>query len=75
LNGYQFQLGITASAGVVRTPVGAGVNASHWGERAGLFLNYAINGTVGLGFEGQWTNLPGYAHTTYSLAFGPNFHF
>lgn len=75
LNGYQFQLGVTGSAGVVRTPAAAGVSASHWGERAGMFLNYAINENVGLGIESQWTNLPGYAHSSYSVAFGPNFHF
>lgn len=75
LNGYQFQLGLTGSIGVVRTPVGVGQNQSHWGQRAGMFLNYAVTGNVGLGVESQWTNLPGYAHTTYSIAFGPNFHF
>lgn len=75
LNGYQFQLGLTGSVGVVRTPVGLGVSQSHWAQRAGLFLNYAVSGNVGLGLEGQWCNLPGYAHTTYSVAFGPNFHF
>jgi hypothetical protein len=75
LNGYQFQLGVTGSAGVVRTPVALGQSVSHWGERAGMFLNYAVSGNVGLGLEAQWTNLPGYAHTTYSIAFGPNFHF
>lgn len=75
LNGYQLQLGVTGSLGVVRTPLSAGQNQSHWGERAGLFLNYAVNGNVGLGVEGQWTNLPGYIHTSYSVAFGPNFHF
>lgn len=75
LNGYQFQLGLTQSLGVVRTPISLGINQSHWGERAGLFLNYAVSNNVGLGIEGQWTNLPGYAHSTYSVAFGPNFHF
>jgi len=75
LNGYQFQLGITGSAGVVRSPATAGTNQSHWGERAGLFLNYAVSGSTGLGIEAQWCNFPGYAHTTYSIAFGPNFHF
>lgn len=75
LNGYQFQLGVTASAGVVRSPVALGVSQSHWGERAGMFLNYAISGNTGLGLEAQWCNLPGFQHTTYSLAFGPNFHF
>jgi len=75
LNGYQFQLGVTGSAGVVRTPQSLGVSVSHWGERAGMFLTYAVNGNVGLGVEAQWTNLPGYAHSTYSMAFGPSFHF
>jgi hypothetical protein len=75
LNGYQFQLGLTGSAGVVRTPLAKGANESHWGERAGMFLNYAVSNNVGLGVEAQWTNLPGYAHSTYSIAFGPNFHF
>ncbi len=75
LNGYQFQLGLTASAGVIRTPVAPGVSQSHWGERAGMFLNYAVSGSTGLGIEAQWCNFPGYAHTTYSIAFGPNFHF
>jgi hypothetical protein len=75
LNGYQFQLGLTGSIGVIRTPVGVGTSQSHWGQRAGMFLNYSVSGNVGLGLEGQWCNLPGYAHTTYSVAFGPNFHF
>lgn len=75
LNGYQWQLGLTGSLGVVRTPMSLGQNQSHWGERAGVFLNYSVNGTFGLGFEAQWTNLPGLVHNGYSLAFGPNFHF
>lgn len=75
LNGYQFQLGITASAGVIRSPIALGTSQSHWGERAGMFLNYAVSGTTGLGIEAQWCNFPGYANSTYSLAFGPNFHF
>lgn len=75
LNGYQFQLGLTGSVGVVRTPISDGHNQSHWGERSGMFLNYAVSSNVGLGVEAQWTNLPGYAHSTYSVAFGPNFHF
>ena len=75
LNGYAFQLGVTGSAGVTRTPLSVGVNQSHWGERSGAFLNYAVNGNVGLGVEAQWCNFPGYAHSTYSIAFGPSFHF
>jgi hypothetical protein len=75
LNGYQFQLGLTQSLGVTRTPQSLGASASHWGERAGVFLNYAVSNNVGLGAEAQWCNFPGYAHSTYSVAFGPNFHF
>lgn len=74
LNGYQFQLGVTGSLGVVRAQLGPN-GVSHWGERAGMFLNYAVSGNMGLGLEAQWTNLPGYVHSSYSLAFGPNFHF
>lgn len=75
LNGYQFQLGVTGSLGVVRSPIGFGVQQSHWGERAGMFLNYAVSNNVGLGVEAQWTNFTGYAPGAYSIAFGPNFHF
>lgn len=74
LNGYNFQLGLTASLGVVRTPFN-NTNQEHWGERAGGFLNYAVSGVMGLGAEVQWVNFPGYAHSTYSVAVGPNFHF
>lgn len=75
LNGYQFQLGATGSVGVVRSPISLGQQQSHWGQRAGMFLNYAVASNVGLGVEAQWCNFPGYAHSTYSVAFGPNFHF
>lgn len=75
LNGYNFQVGLTGSLGVVRTPANLGVNAEHWGERAGAFLNYKVADVMGIGFEAQWDNLPGYAHNGYSVAFGPNFHF
>jgi hypothetical protein len=77
LNGYNFQLGLTASLGVVHSPsfTMLGQNQEHWGERAGAFINYSFNSSTGLGVEAQWCNLPGYAHTTYSVAIGPNFHF
>lgn len=75
LNGYNFQLGLTASLGVVRTPNGVGTTAEHWGERAGAFINYKANSIMGLGVEAQWCNFPGYSHNTYSVAVGPNFHF
>lgn len=70
LNGMAFQFGLTASEGLVR------VNGkSHWGERAGAVLNYEINKTWGLGIDAEYCKLPGYQSNTYSLAFGPNFHF
>ncbi len=77
LNGLAFQFGVTGSLGVVKSPstLVLGGTQSHWGQRAGVFVNYAINGTWGLGFESQWCNLPGFVHTSYSIAFGPNFHF
>jgi hypothetical protein len=74
LNGYQFELSLTASVGVVDLP-GAVPAQHHWGERAGFNLNYSVNGTVGLALEAQWNNFPGYAHNAPSVAFGPNFHF
>jgi hypothetical protein len=73
LNGYQFQFGLTGSLGVVKPISSPGT--AHWGERAGVFLNYAINGQWGTGFEAQWGNFPGIQHNTWTLAFGPNFHF
>jgi hypothetical protein len=73
LNGYQFQLGLTGSLGVDK-PFGV-VPQSHWGERAGIFMNYAVSGSTGLALEVQWNNFPGYAHNVPSIAFGPNFHF
>jgi hypothetical protein len=73
LNGYQFQFGLTGSAGVVK-PVSS-VGAPHWGERAGVFMNYAINGTWGAGIDAEWGNFPGTVHNTWTLAFGPSIHF
>jgi hypothetical protein len=73
LNGYQFQFGLTGSAGVVKPVDIAGT--SHWGERAGVFLNYAINGQWGMGVDAEWGNFPGIVHNTWTLGFGPDFHF
>jgi hypothetical protein len=70
LDGMQFQFGVTASLGAVQAS-----NVSHWGERAGAFINYAVSNSWTLGFEAQWCNLPGYQHNTYSIALGPAFHF
>lgn len=73
LNGMKFQFGLTGSLGVVKIP--GAVSSTHWGERAGVFTNYQISNSWALGFESQWDNFPGYAHNTYSIAFGPAFHF
>lgn len=73
LNGYQFQFGVTSSLGVVKPVDIAGT--AHWGERAGVFLNYAINGQWGMGLDTEWGNFPGVQHNTWTLAFGPSFHF
>jgi len=73
LNGYQFQFGVTSSVGVVK-PVGS-VGNVHWGERAGVFVNYAINGNWGTAVDVQWGNFTGVQSNTWTLAFGPNFHF
>jgi len=73
LNGYQFQFGFTGSVGVVK-PVGV-VGNPHWGERGGVFLNYAVNGQWGMGVDAEWGNFPGVQHNTWTFAFGPNFHF
>jgi hypothetical protein len=73
LNGYQFQFYVTASLGVVK-PVGVSGNP-HWGERSGVGLNYAINGQWGAGFDAEWGNFVGVQRNTWTLAFGPNFHF
>lgn len=74
LNGYDFQFYVTGSAGIIRT-TRAGVNVTHWGERAGVGLNYAVNGNVGLGVEYQWFNAPDVQHNGRTFVFGPNFHF
>jgi hypothetical protein len=73
LNGYQFQFGVTSSLGVVK-PVGT-VGTPHWGERAGVFLNYALNGQWGLGVDAEWGNFVGVQRNTWTLGVGPNFHF
>lgn len=72
INWTQFQFGATGSLGVVY--VGGGT-PTHWGETAGGFVNYAINGTWGLGVDAEWANLPGYQHNTWKFAFSPSLHF
>lgn len=68
-NGYKFQIGPTVSVGAVK--IG---NQSRWGQRAGIFVNYSLGWAVGMQFEAQWNNLPGYAHNSMSISFGPNCH-
>jgi hypothetical protein len=72
LTGTDFQVGFTASAGVVET------GKSQWGGRGGFFVNYALNNTWAMGFEAQANYLPGIATNgkwAPSIAVGPNFHF
>lgn len=73
LNGYQWQFGLTGTLGVVK-PVGT-VGTAHWGESAGVVVNYAVNGTWGMGLDAEWINLPGVQHNGFKLGFGPNLHF
>lgn len=77
LTGGNFQAGITASAGVVKSSIKAS-----WGGRAGLFLRYAPAGSqnFNIGIEAQANYLPYYAgatspHWVPSVAIGPNFRF
>lgn len=69
VNGYKFQIGPTISLGGVK----AG-SKFYYGERAGLFVNYSLAWAVGMQFEVQWNNLPGYGHSVPSFSFGPNCH-
>jgi hypothetical protein len=73
LKGFNFQFYLTANVGAVK--VLGGPPAGHWGETVGGGINYALNGSVGLGVEAQYAKLPGYGNNTYLVAFGPNFHF
>lgn len=71
LTGGHFQVGVTVSLGVVKG------DRSHWGERGGVFMKYAPNGSdnFNVGFEASWNNLPGIAHNIPSVVVGPNFRF
>lgn len=79
LTGSHFQFGITGSLGVVKSSV-----KSTWGERAGIFLHYAPEGSQNfkLGVDVEWNNMPyvdpsnrGYGHHVVSIALGPLFQF
>jgi hypothetical protein len=72
LTGNQFEVGFTASGGVVES------GKSQWGGRGGFFVNYALNGSWAMGFEAQANYLPGIVTAgkwAPSIAVGPNFHF
>jgi hypothetical protein len=69
VNGYQFQMGPTFSFGGIK----AGTKF-YYGQRAGVFINYKLAWAVGMQFEVQWNNFPGYAHNVPSFSFGPNCH-
>ena len=70
LNFQNSQVGLTGTLGVVNAGGG-----SHWGERAGVFWRQYVSSSWAVNFEAQWTNLPGYAHNTYSLTLGPSIQF
>ena len=72
LTGNQFQVGFTASGGVIQA------SKTQWGGRGGFFVNYALNGSWAMGFEAQANYLPGMNGTQKwvpSIAVGPSFHF
>lgn len=71
LTGGNFQAGLTASLGVVKS------TKPHWGERAGIFLKYAPAGSTNfdLGIDVEWNNLPDVARHAPSFAIGPDFRF
>jgi hypothetical protein len=74
LPGNQFEVGYTASGGVVQS------SKTQWGGRSGFFVNYALTpgGAWAMGFEAQANYLPGIVSPgkwTASIAVGPSFHF
>jgi len=71
LTGYNFQAGLTASAGVVNS------GKEFWGERAGIFLKYAPAGSTSfsVAIDAEWNNFPGIAHNIPSLAISPAWRF
>lgn len=71
LTGGHYEAYATVSFGVVKA------DRSHYGERAGIGLRYAPNGSdnFDVGVEIQWNNLPGIAHNKPSVVVGPHFRF
>lgn len=74
INGLQFDIGVTGSAGVVRVPVGSDFK-QHYGFTGGVFVNYYLNKTWSLGVEAQYAKFPGYNNNTATVAFSPAIHF
>lgn len=68
-DGYKFEIGPTISFGGIKA-----ASKFYYGERAGVFVNYKLGWGVGMQFEVQWNNFPGYAHNVPSFSFGPNCH-
>jgi hypothetical protein len=69
VDGYKFEMGPTFSFGGVKAN-----SKFYYGQRAGMFINYKLAWAVGMQFEIQWNNFPGYAHNVPSFSFGPNCH-
>ena len=72
LNGYNFQLQVTGSAGVDSTSTG-----EHYAFLGGGRLNYKIasSSTWGLAIDVEYAKLPGYKNNTVIVAVGPTIHF
>lgn len=72
LQGNLFEVGFTASGGVIESA------KTQWGGRSGFFVNYALNGSWAMGFEAQANYMPGLSGTQKwvpSVAVGPSFRF
>lgn len=74
INGLQFDIGVTGSAGIVRVPLGSDFK-QHYGFTGGIFVNYYLNKTWSLGVEAQYAKFPGYNNNTATVAFSPAIHF
>lgn len=78
LDGYNFQLQLTGSAGVDRvTPAGSTTIAQHYSFLAGGRLSYAIAGSNiwGLVADIEYAKLPGLANNTVIVSVGPTINF
>src|SRR5712664_975246 len=77
LNGYNFRLELTGSAGVDRVSDSSGTVHQHYSFLGGGRLTYAIGGskTYSLIGEAQYAKLPGYANSTVIVSLGPVIRF